>query len=306
MKIGFSTGYLEDYWRGWPWIKQYGGSEHIVVELAKAYAVAGHQVTVRLPRPSFVPDLPLHPTLPTVWEGVLWIGLDAPARSFDLLFAFDDFDVRDDAGRTALVACRSDPPPHTNFDQLIFLSDHHARLMGHAGRPVVGGGVRLADYAPTKTRLPRRVICNSSPDRCPKAAVIGREFDFVHSYKPVPGFATTQLDRAGLIDLQQTAQVMIYPLDPVRPSDFFSMAVLEAMAAGTPVVVSDADSMPELWSGAAIVLPRPIRLSQWHNWVETLLGDRPIWGTHSFAGLELAKKYDWPLVAQRYLEAALK
>lgn len=306
MKIGFTTGYREDYWRGWPWVKQYGGSEHIVVELAKAYALAGHQVTVRLPRGHFTPEIALAPTLPTVWEGVLWTDIESPSRAFDLLFSFDDFDVRDTAGRTALVACRSDPPPHTRFDQLIFLSQHHARLMGHAGRPVVGGGVRLADYASAKTRLPRRVICCSSPDRCSRAGVIGRAFDFVHSYKPVAGFTTTQLSRVELIDLQQTAQVMVYPLDPVRPSDFFSMAVLEAMAAGTPVIVSDADSMPELWSEGAIILPRPIRLSQWHTTVEELLSNNAQWDHQQYKGRYVASHYDWPKVAQRYLEAALK
>jgi hypothetical protein len=294
VRIGLSTGYREDYWKGWPWIKQFGGSEHIVVELAKTLA-REHEVTVRLPRPQD----------DRVWEGVLWIGSESPARSFDLLFAFDDFSVCDTAERSALVACRSDPPPHVQFDQLIFLSSHHATLMGHPGRPHVGGGVSLSDYATPKPRLHRRVICCSSPDRCALAPVIGRGFDFVHSYKPVPGFETTQFDRAGLIDLQQTAQVMIYPLDPTRPSDFFSMAVLEAMAAGTPVVVSDADSMPELWGGAAIVLPRPVRMSEWHVQVSELLDYRWLWKRYSDLGLKKAAEYDWSKVAAKYLRAAL-
>jgi hypothetical protein len=298
MKIGFSTGYREDYWKGWPWVPMMGGSEHIVVQLANQFA-KDHEVTVRLPTPR--PSWPLSASLVT-WNDVRWIGDDAKAEQYDILFAFDDFDVKDKADRIALVACRSDPPPHTHFDQMIFLSAHHAATMGHPGRPHVGGGVNLADYKETKPRLPRRVICCSSPDRCAKAPVIGRGFDFVHSYKPVPGFQTTQFDRAGLIDLQQTAQVMIYPLDPSRPSDFFSMAVLEAMAAGTPVVVSDADSMPELWGGAAIVLPRPIRLSQWHEWTEHLIGDRVGWAIQSDRGRKLAARYDWSLVAQRYLK----
>lgn len=296
MRIGLTTGYREDFWKGWPWTKQYGGSEHIVVELAKALAVAGHQVTVRLPRDQE----------PIVWEGVLWIGSESSACAFDLLYSFDDFAVRDTAQRTALVACRSDSPLHTDFNELIFLSAHHAKLMGHPGRPHVGGGVNLADYAVPKTRLPRRVICCSSPDRCGKAALIGRGFDFVHSYRPIPGYTSIELSRSELIDLQQTAQVMIYPLDPVRPSDFFSMAVLEAMAAGTPVILSDADSMCELWEGAAIVLPRPVRLSQWHATVEELLGDREKWEHQQLMGYWCASHYDWPKVAQRYLEAATK
>lgn len=294
MNIGFSTGYLEGYWGEWPWTRMYGGSERICVEVATALAALGHSVTVRLP----------YQMRSRVWRGVRWIPLDSAPERYDLLFLLDDFEQRDRGDTEALVACRSDPPRHADFDQLIFLSAHHARLMGHAGRPSVGGGVSVADYQAKKARLPRRVICTSSPDRCPQARAIGRHFDFVHSYKPVRGFDTVELDRDGLIDLQSTAQVLVYPLDPSRPSDFFSMAVLEAMAAGTPVVVSDADSMPELWSDSAIVLPRPIDLGVWYATVEDLLSDPVHWRIQSRLGRAKAAHHDWSLVAPRYLEAA--
>ena len=67
--------------------------------------------------------------------------------------------------------------------------------------------------------------------------------------------------------------VQIHPCDPVKPSEFFCMSVLEAMAAGTPCVISDADALPELWSQAAIVLPRPIDYSEWTAEVEDLMDD---------------------------------
>lgn len=294
MKVGISTGYNENYWQGWPWVKQMGGSEHLVTELASELAKE-HEVTVRLP----------YPADERVWRGVRWIGSDHGSERYDGLYLFDDFAQRDSGDAEVLVACRSDPPPSTDFDQLVFLSQHHARLMGHPGRPSVGGGVNLAHYHRQKLRIPRRVICCSSPDRCPKAAVIGRGFDFVHSYKPVPGFNTVELDRESLIDLQQRAQAMVYPLDPTRPSDFFSMAVLETLAAGTPVIVSDADSMVELWGDAAVVLPRPIRLGQWHEAVTELLTDHDLWYRWSARATETAAAYDWPIVAQKYLDIAL-
>lgn len=288
-----STGWREDYWKGWPFEgKQYGGSEHIVVEVAAALAAQGHEVTVRLPRD----------TDERAFRGVRWIGQNAPSDSYDLLYCFDDYQ-RSDRGRTALVACRSDPPPHTDFDSLIFLSNHHASLMGHAGSPSVGGGVDLSAYEAPAKRIPRRVICTSSPDRCSAASLIGRGFDFVHSYKPVNGVGK-ELTRDELTDLQKSAKAMIYPLDPRRPSDFFSMAVLESMAAGTPVIVSDADSMTELWSDAAIVLPRPIDLGAWQETLESLFVDRTLWKSHAERGKMLAQNYSWDKVAARYLSAA--
>ena len=293
MKIGWSTGYHEGYWGQWPWVRMFGGSERIVVYTAIAQAKAGHEVTVRLP----------WDCQERIWEGVRWVGQDHASQKYDALFCADDFDKSDRSDRCALVACRSDAPRHTDFSALIFLSETHARFCGFAGSPVVGGGVDLADYARQRVRLPRRVICTSSPDRCPRAAVIGRAFDFRHAYKPVQGFTTTEFDRPDLIAIQLSAQVMVYPLEPSRPSDFFSMAVLEAMASGTPVVVSDADSMRELWNDAAIVLPNPLRLSSWHEAIDGLLRDRNLWAHHSEAGIRLASVYTWDQQAVRYLAA---
>ncbi len=292
-KIGISTGYREIFWGDWFTATQLGGSENLALQLARQFALLGHDTTLRLPydRDEFS------------WENVRVVGQSAVAQRYDYLFAFDDY-APADVGRTLLVACRSDPPVHTKFDEMVFLSAQMAAYLGHPGRPHIGGGVDLDAYAEERDRYPRRVICCSSPDRCPRAAVIGRDFDFVHSYKPVPGYDTVQLARNELVALQQTAQVMVYPLEPSRPSDFFSMSVLECLAAGTPVVVSDADSMAELWSDAAIVLPNPVRLSQWSKEVEWLLGDRVRWQHYSDLGRKKAADYTWTRQAARYLAIA--
>lgn len=295
MKIGWSSGYLETYWGDWLTSPQVGGSERIVIETACAMANLGHEVTVRLP----------YSADEFVYRGVRWIGLNHASESYDLLLCADDHAKRDHGGREILVVNRSDPPPTTDFDALVFLSAHHARLLGHAGHPFVGGGVDLSDYVDAGlVRVPRRVICTSSPDRCPRAATIGRSFDFKHAYKPVPGYETVMYEREDFIALQQTAQVLIYPLEPSRPSDFFSMAVLESMAAGTPVVVSDADSMPELWSDSAIILPNPVRLSQWYEQVNELLENRTLWERQSQIGRQRALDFTWDKQALKYLAIA--
>lgn len=296
MRIVLATGWYENYWGNWFTAPMVGGSEHIVMNLAREFVRAGHDVTLRVPYERDRDE----------WSGARVLSVGSGVVHADVAFCFDQFDGADIGDRRVLVACRSDPPPHADFDELIFLSRTHARLMGHPDRPAIGGGVNLAEYAPpAQPRIPRRVVCTSSPDRCPAASAIGRGFDFVHSYRPVRGLPpSVELSRPELVALQRSAQVLIYPLDPRRPSDFFSMAVLEAMAAGTPVVVSDADSMPELWSDAALVLPRPIDNGAWDEAVEELLGNRAAWRRHSMLGRALAERYDWPLVAARYLEVA--
>ena len=296
-RIVFSTGYRENYWgTNWFTAKQIGGSENMVVQLATSMAAQGHEVIVRLPYRS---DTLTH-------RGVYWVGQENDPLKGDVLFCFDDFDRRDTATRTVLVACRSDPPPMTNFDEMIFLSRHHAKLMGHPDRPSIGGGVHLSDYKSGMRRTPGLVICTSSPDRCMAAFEIGPFFKkFVFTYKPVQGLPPTkQVTREELITLQKQAKALIYPLDPSRPSDFFSMAVLEALAAGTPVVVSDADSMPELWGDTATVLSRPIRVSKWVEVVDDLIANTVKWKRMSEQAKKKAADYDWAVVARKYLKVA--
>lgn len=293
MRIGLSCGWTENYWGDWWSAKQVGGSERIAIELGKALARMGHSVTTRLP---YEGD-------ERAREDVRYVPRSAGQGTYDVVFAFDDYDVRD-VGRRILVACRSDPPPHTYFAELIFLSAHHAATMGHKGRPHVGGGVDLADYANEQKRAPRRVICTSSPDRCPQASAILREFDGVHTYKPVMGVGQ-EMDRGALIRAQQTAMAHVYPLAPIRPSDFFSMSVLESLAAGTPVVVSNADSMGELWADVTYMLPLPVRLAEWVEAVEELLANKRLWRRFSDLGRKKAAAYTWDLQAARYLSIAM-
>lgn len=294
MRIGFSCGYFENYWgTDWHNSTMLGGSERILIEVACALAEE-HDVTVRLPYGS---DGFQH-------RGVRWVGRDHPVLDLDLAFLFDQYGERDRAAVSALVACRSDPPAHKDFDVRIYLSRHHARLMGDAGAPAVGGGVALGDYQERLPRIPRRVLCSASPDRVPAAARIGRAFDFVHTYKPVPGFSTIEVTREELIRHQKQAQVFIFPYDPARESDFFSMAVLEALASGTPVVMADGESHMEWWGDAAMVLPRPIDIGGWYEAIEGLMSDPALWLRYSRLGREKAKAFDWRSVAQRYLDCA--
>lgn len=291
MKIILTTGYREEFWRGWPWVHgQMGGSEWMVYQYARTLADMGHDVKVRLPRPQVA----------MMMHGVLWIGRYDDPREADLLLSFDDFETVDRAPRRVLVACRSDPPKHTDWSRMVFLSKKHALLMGHVGHPAVGGGVDLADYPeqPVDRRQRRRVIYTSSPDRGGlHAGIIGRTFDFHPTYR-----GEREVTRHELIALQRTAMALIHPYDAPRESEFFCMAVLEAMAAGTPCVVSDGGALPELWGTAAIVLPLPIRYSQWVATLEALFEDPEEWQNRSDAGRALAARYTWRAQAERLLE----
>ena len=172
--------------------------------------------------------------------------------------------------------------------------------MGHASRPAIGGGVNLAEYAQPLARIPQRVIYTSSPDRGGHhAAVIGKDYDYVATYRGM-----NELDHDQMVALQKSAMVQIHPYDSPRESEFFCMSALEALAAGTPTILSDGPALVELWSEAAIILPRPIDYALWSETISELLDDTAMWAEFSDAGKRLAAQYDWPLVAAKYLEVA--
>ena len=76
--------------------------------------------------------------------------------------------------------------------------------------------------------------------------------------------------------------------------------------APVPVIVSDRDSMPELWGDSAWVIPGPIRLAAWHEAVLELMSNRTLWRRMSEAGRVKAARYTWDLQAARYLSLAME
>lgn len=85
----------------------------------------------------------------------------------------------------------------------------------------------------------------------------------------------------------------------------FGLPVLEAMSLGTPVIASQAGSLPELTNGAALLLP----LDQPSAWAEALLrlgeneAERRMWGER---GRARARQFSWNAAAQQIVNIALK
>jgi glycosyltransferase involved in cell wall biosynthesis len=106
---------------------------------------------------------------------------------------------------------------------------------------------------------------------------------------------------------QSTSRVLAYPCDPISPTEGFSMTVLEGIAAGCDVVVSDADALPELWSNAPGVTMMQLPIDD-DLWAETIVQKL---GSENGEGRDVRIRQDlsWSAVARKWvreIESCLK
>ena len=194
-------------------------------------------------------------------------------------------------------------------------------------------------------RHPHRIVHSSSPDRglhhllrawpdirtlFPDAELhifyeLNRWFDIVDSIPETPTkpradeirtllaqYHDTGVVVRGPVNQLQLAQehmaagLLVYPCDTIdKATEGFGITILEALMAGTPVITTDCDAFPELWSGAVEMLPLPLdgNTSRVVDAVEKLWKDSKLWNRRSREGREFAQRYTWDVVGDRYYQA---
>lgn len=111
---------------------------------------------------------------------------------------------------------------------------------------------------------------------------------------------------AGLTDAELAA-LFASATVAVTPSLYegFGLPAAEAMACGTPVVVTDGGALPEVVGQAGVVVPAG-DAGALRDALAALLDDPARRGRLSAAGLERARLYDWDALAGRYGEVLLE
>lgn len=95
-----------------------------------------------------------------------------------------------------------------------------------------------------------------------------------------------------------SAELFVYP----SVFEGFGLPVLEAMACGTPVIVSDASSLPEVAGSAGMCIP-PHDMDAWTQALYTALTDAAWHEQARTRGLEEVKRYTWESTAQAALRS---
>ncbi|MFL5735843.1 MAG: glycosyltransferase family 4 protein [Actinomycetota bacterium] len=108
------------------------------------------------------------------------------------------------------------------------------------------------------------------------------------------GYVSEQ-DKAALLS---GAEALMYP----STYEGFGFPVLEAMAAGTPVLTSDRSSLPEV-AGDAALLVDPSSEEEIARGIERLLTDSELRTRLREAGLERARSFTWDRTARETAEA---
>ena len=106
-----------------------------------------------------------------------------------------------------------------------------------------------------------------------------------------------QMNVEALSKLYASASLMVLP----SFHESFGFPALEAMACGTPVVVSKAGALPEVCGDAALYCD-PYDIDDIKNKIEMLLGDESLREELRQKGLERAKRFTWEKAAAAHMQ----
>ncbi len=107
----------------------------------------------------------------------------------------------------------------------------------------------------------------------------------------------------GFVPTQDLQSLLTGAVAYIQPSLYegFGIPVLEAMACGTPVIVSNVSSLPEV-AGNAGVLIDPYSIDQIEQAIRTITTDRKLRQKYSKAGIIQAKRFSWSKMAKEVLK----
>jgi len=104
----------------------------------------------------------------------------------------------------------------------------------------------------------------------------------------------TTVDDDDLVAIYSLAQVLAFP----SVYEGFGFPPLEAMACGTPVVSSNAASLPEICGDAAVLVP-PMDAAAWVSALRRALTDRQLRVSSQARGPQQAAKFTWQRAAEQ-------
>ncbi len=168
----------------------------------------------------------------------------------------------------------------------------------------------VSDIAPRKNHIRLIKAFEIVHEQNPNAEliIVGKSRTHVRKFEPIlqeikernEGIKITvsgYLSDEELLSLYTSADVFIYP----SLYEGFGLPVLESMAAGCPVIVSNVSSLPEIVGDAAILVD-PYNINEIAQAILTVLQDMDLKIHMSKKGVEQAKKFTWEGASNNFLD----
>lgn len=118
---------------------------------------------------------------------------------------------------------------------------------------------------------------------------------------------TDRVVHLGLVTSERLAELYADALAVVSPSlhEGFGLPLLEAMAAGTPALVSELPAFRELAGDAARYVDEPLDPGRWRTELVELCADAESRRALAARGRERARRFSWESVGERFAELLL-
>ena len=105
-----------------------------------------------------------------------------------------------------------------------------------------------------------------------------------------------------LAQIQHESTALLYPCDPIQPTETGCITVIEAMAAGAVPIITDADCLAEEFAEVAMVDRLPFNTESYLLAIETMLEDPELYRECMEKGRKFAESRQWKDIALRWLE----
>lgn len=105
-----------------------------------------------------------------------------------------------------------------------------------------------------------------------------------------------------LARLQLHATAWLYPCDTIQPTETGCITAVEAGAAGTPMVITDADCLGDEFGDCSMVVRLPFDEEKFLYSVAGVIEDADVYRSLALKGREMAESRDWKDIAQRWIE----
>jgi glycosyltransferase involved in cell wall biosynthesis len=110
-----------------------------------------------------------------------------------------------------------------------------------------------------------------------------------------------KIGQTELAEWQRASDILAYPCDTIAPTETGCITVIEAFAAGCPVVTTDADCLEEEFSGVAAIVPLPFREGTYLDAIYQAMTDKATFVDMQEKGRAFAESRQWKDIAPRWI-----